>query len=113
MHRPAVVLPHPDSPTNPSTSPGSIEKVTPSTAFTEPTVRDQNPRLIGKYFLRSRTATNAVLLLPDWLALVKEKAPHHVTVVRDLLERGQLTLTDVHHAGAAVLKWATHGLLER
>src|SRR2546428_8746110 len=52
MQRPVVVLPQPLSPTRPSTSPGSTEKLTPSTAFTVPKVRDSNPFLIGKCFFR-------------------------------------------------------------
>ena len=32
--RPSVVLPHPDSPTSPSVSPGRMSSDTPSTAFT-------------------------------------------------------------------------------
>ena len=46
--RPTVVFPHPLSPTNPSVRPAGTSKLTPSTAFTCPTVRDSRPRRIGK-----------------------------------------------------------------
>src|SRR6186997_1681956 len=36
MEKPVTVLPQPDSPTRPSTSPGLTAKLTPSTAFTTP-----------------------------------------------------------------------------
>ena len=41
--RPTVVLPQPDSPTRPSVLPGATSKLTPSTAFTWPTVRENSP----------------------------------------------------------------------
>ncbi len=53
MQRPVVVFPQPLSPTSPSTSPCCTENDTPSTARTCPTVRENSPFLIGKYFLRS------------------------------------------------------------
>src|SRR5262249_39089034 len=57
MVRPIVVLPQPDSPTRPSVSPGTIEKVTSSTAFTV-AVFDENrpPALIFKCLERRATA---------------------------------------------------------
>src|SRR5689334_23070913 len=57
--RPTVVLPQPDSPTRPSVLPGCRSKLTPSTAFTCPTVFCNSPRRIGKYVRRSRTFSNS------------------------------------------------------
>ena len=56
MVRPAVVLPEPDSPTSPTTSPGLMFKLTFSTALTLATTRENTPPRIGKYFLRSLTS---------------------------------------------------------
>ncbi len=56
MQRPAVVFPQPLSPTRPSTSPACDVERDPSTARTWPTVRENIPFLIGKYFFRSRTS---------------------------------------------------------
>ena len=56
--RPTVVLPQPDSPTRPSVSPRRISKLTPSTAWTDPTVRCRMPPLTGKCLTRSRTSTS-------------------------------------------------------
>src|SRR5262245_36190838 len=55
--RPTVDLPQPDSPTNPSVSPASIVKLTPSTANTVPPARCSSPLRTGKCFLRSRTSS--------------------------------------------------------
>src|SRR5579875_3130030 len=44
--RPTVVLPQPDSPTRPNTSPSRIEKETSETAFTVPTLRRMRPPFI-------------------------------------------------------------------
>ena len=49
-----VVLPQPDSPTMASVSPWRIEKLMPSTAFTQPTTFVQSmPSVTGKCFFRS------------------------------------------------------------
>src|SRR5580765_7271008 len=56
MHRPAVVLPQPLSPTRPSTSPACTSNEIPSMALTWPTVRENSPLWMGKYFFRSRTS---------------------------------------------------------
>ena len=58
--RAVVDLPHPDSPTRPSVSPGATENETPSTARTAPVCRwITMPWRIGKCFLRSLTASRA------------------------------------------------------
>src|SRR5688572_25742431 len=62
MQRPVVVLPHPLSPTSPSTSPCVTANDTPSTARTWPTVRENRPFLIGKCFLRSVTSRMVVMI---------------------------------------------------
>ena len=54
---PTVDLPQPDLPTRHSVSPGSIAKLTPSTALTSATVRASRPRCSGKCFFRSSTST--------------------------------------------------------
>jgi hypothetical protein len=51
--RPTVVLPLPDSPTSPSTSPFRMAKETPSTALTFPTTRERTPPRMGKCFFKS------------------------------------------------------------
>src|SRR5262245_14512619 len=57
--RPAVVLPHPDSPTSSKVSPRLISKLMSSTALTCAVTRERTPRLIGKYFFRLRTLRSA------------------------------------------------------
>src|SRR5450755_55103 len=69
--RPIVLLPEPDSPTRPSTSPLAISKLTSSTARTG---RSPWP----KYFLRPRTASIAAVTADSRLAyapVVPAKAP--------------------------------------
>ena len=51
--RPTVLLPHPDSPTNPSVSPWLSSKLTPSTAFTSAILRAKTPPTTGKRTRRS------------------------------------------------------------
>src|SRR6185369_2522501 len=62
MARPSVVLPLPDSPTTPSTSPGRSANDTPSTAFTEPSerprARSRNPPRSAKCTRRSSTSSS-------------------------------------------------------
>src|SRR5512143_337508 len=56
-----VVFPHPDSPTRPKVSPGRIDKLTSSTAFTHPaTFVKTFPLTTGKRFFRFRTSKSAV-----------------------------------------------------
>ena len=55
----SVVLPEPLSPTTPTVCPSRIESVTPSTAFTWPTVWRKTPALMGKWILRSSQATTS------------------------------------------------------
>ena len=58
MQRPVVVLPQPDSPTNPSVSPRRTVKVTPSTALICATARwNKIPEVTGKCIFRSRTSS--------------------------------------------------------
>ncbi len=58
--RPVVVFPHPDSPTRPSVSPGAMEKDTPDTAWTSPTLRRKSPPpRTGKCLNRSVTSSSA------------------------------------------------------
>ena len=59
--RPSVVLPQPDSPTTPRVSPRMIERSTPSTACTWPTVLFRRPALIGNYLTSpsTRSSTSA------------------------------------------------------
>src|SRR3990172_7026858 len=57
MQRPVVVFPHPDSPTSPRVSPRRIEKLTPATAWTQPTVFPKSPAPpTGKRFTKSWTS---------------------------------------------------------
>src|SRR5438093_9249891 len=55
--RPAVVFPHPLSPTRPTVSPRGMSRSIPSTARTAPTSRRRRPPRIGKYLRRRRTST--------------------------------------------------------
>src|ERR1039457_6951115 len=64
--RPIVLLPEPDSPTRPSTSPLAISKLTSSTARTG---RSPWP----KYFLRPRTANIGALTVDSRLAYRSEE----------------------------------------
>ena len=66
--RPTVVLPQPDSPTNPSVSPGLIAKDTPSTAFKGIVL--PNPALIGKYCFRLFTSTRYSLFGTNYHSLL-------------------------------------------
>ena len=54
MERPVTLLPEPDSPTRPTTSPAARSKDTPSTAFTV-------PARVSKCVVRSRTSSSAVI----------------------------------------------------
>ena len=62
MHRPVVVLPHPDSPTRLNVSPGAIAKLTSSTARTAPR-RPKSPPLPGKSLTSPRTSSSAVMFV--------------------------------------------------
>src|SRR5262249_50257881 len=59
--RPRLVLPQPDSPTNPTVSPSPTSRLTPSTAFTCSCVYPSKPAGTGKYFFRSRISSSAIL----------------------------------------------------
>jgi hypothetical protein len=60
MQRASVDLPHPDSPTMPSVSPGLTLKETPSTAWTWAIAFwKMIPRVIGKYFLTPSTTSSS------------------------------------------------------
>jgi hypothetical protein len=56
MQRAVVVFPQPLSPTSESVSPRLTKNVTPSTAFTWPTVFWRSPLRMGKYFLSPLTS---------------------------------------------------------
>src|SRR6185295_15356687 len=56
MQREVVVFPQPLSPTSDSVSPRLTKKLTPSTAFTWPTVFWRSPLRMGKYFLSPLTS---------------------------------------------------------
>src|SRR5918994_3065947 len=60
-HRPRVVLPQPDSPTNPSVSPLSTSRLTPSIAFTYSRAPPSRPARTGKHFVRSLTSSKGIL----------------------------------------------------
>ena len=60
--RPSVVFPQPLSPTSPSVSPGSIAKLTPSTALTWAQTRLNNPCLTGKWTWRFLTSSRLIVL---------------------------------------------------
>src|ERR1022692_2809558 len=56
---PVVVFPQPDSPTSPSVSPELTEKLTPSTAWTAPTLcRKMMPRVTGKCLVSPVTSSS-------------------------------------------------------
>src|SRR3990172_6554662 len=58
--RPAVVFPHPDSPTKPSVSPSWMVKLMSSTALTQALVRWSSPERTGKYFTKRLTSTKVL-----------------------------------------------------
>src|SRR5262245_10577678 len=58
-----VVLPHPDSPTNPSVLPVGMTNETPSTARTTSTLLAKSPRFTGNSLARSRASRS----VPFWL----------------------------------------------
>src|SRR5262245_3007254 len=55
-----VVLPHPDSPTSPSVSPGPIVKLTSATALTTPASLPKRMPPTGECFRRSRPARSGL-----------------------------------------------------
>src|SRR5262245_40165142 len=55
-----VVLPHPDSPTSPSVSPGLMVKLIPSTAVTTARERPKSEPPTGKCVRRSRTCRSGL-----------------------------------------------------
>ena len=59
--RPKVVLPQPLSPTRPSVSPGSIARLTPSTAFIESRARRKTPCWTGKCTFKSLTSISGLM----------------------------------------------------
>src|SRR5262249_24395965 len=78
-----VVLPHPDSPTSPSVSPGLIVKLIPSTALTTPRVLPKSEPPTGKCFWRSRTSSNGL----GTLRLDRQPAPDGAVAVQVELRR--------------------------
>src|SRR5271154_1074707 len=76
MHLAKVVLPEPDSPTRPRVSPGSISRLTPSTARMMFCVLDRRPReLLRKSLVTSRTFRKGSIVLEGGFGLTCES--HH------------------------------------
>src|SRR5207249_1036255 len=74
MESDVTVLPHPDSPTSPSVSPGCTSKETPSTARAVPL-----PCSVTKYVLRSRTRSRgSVTPPPCGVECVPQRVTHRV-----------------------------------
>src|SRR4029079_13559375 len=73
MVRPKVDLPQPDSPTNPSVSPSLMVKLTPSTAFTLPFLRENNPSPTGKYFFKSRISNKLMVRIGSRRSLIEDR----------------------------------------
>src|SRR5262245_2482625 len=100
-----VVLPQPDSPIRPSVSPAAMEKLTPSTAFTQPVLRLRiAPVPTGKYLRKLSSSSSGAVMhhrcsepgqpasgCPPWGALN----------VLGILRRAVL-----HHLGATWVKGA-------
>src|SRR5215468_9023386 len=105
--RPAVVLPQPDSPTRPSVSPTPMVKLTPSTAWTWPTVRRSRPLRTGKCFLRSWTARTG------WFALTIAVPAGGPVAAAFLFVDRPLAAADIVGAIAARCKGAALGQLEQ
>src|SRR5512145_2187547 len=99
-----VVLPHPDSPTSPSVSPGLMLKLIPSTALTTPCVLRRNEPPTGKSFRRSCTSSKG-LCTPGGLGVEGHPAPHVAVAIQVELRR-LLDPTAVHRLPAAGLKAA-------
>src|SRR5450759_2112458 len=94
MHRPVVVFPLPDSPTRPNVSPGSIEKLTESTARTTDG-RPHQPRLRLNSFTRFRTVSSGMTERKRSTKNGERRtgeASHHA-VRPDVGDRGRLQLT--------------------
>src|SRR3954467_14580035 len=73
--RPVTVLPDPDSPTMPSTSPPPTSNETPSTAFT-------TPARVKKWTFRSSTARTADIVLS-----LQPRVHHVAQLVADQIDR--------------------------
>src|SRR3989449_3333993 len=99
-----VVLPHPDSPTSPSVSPGLIVKLIPSTALTTPRVLPKSEPPTGKCFRRSRTSSSG-LSTPGGLLVEGQPAPHVAVAVQVVLPRF-LDAAAIHRLPAAGMEAA-------
>src|SRR5262249_61609475 len=94
-------LPQPDSPIRPSVSPAAMEKVTPSTAFTQPVLRlTIAPVPTGKYLRRLSSSSSGAVMhhrcgetgqpascCPPWgalnvLGILRGTARHHLGATR-------------------------------
>src|SRR5713101_2040450 len=95
-----VVLPHPDSPTSPSVSPGLIVKLIPSTALTTPRVLPKSEPPTGKCFRRSRTSSSG-LSTPGGLLVDGQPAPHVAAVAVQVVLPRFLDPATIHHLLAA------------
>src|SRR6185437_12044981 len=82
--RATVDLPQPLSPTRPSVSPSPIEKLTPSTARTCPTVRRNKPFFTAKCLRRPLTSSTGVL------GIVRARVPAGGPMTRALLLVGRI-----------------------
>src|SRR5262249_8580274 len=91
MVRPVVDLPHPDSPTSPSVSPGCMVNEMSSTACTRATSRESSPPRMGKYFLRFLTVRSG-----SAMATSVEEAGHLVAGP-DFLQGGRVV--EMHRLG--------------
>src|SRR3981081_2851720 len=92
ISRLVVVLPQPDSPTNPSVLPLGMVKLTPSTARTWPTTRLKKPCVIGKSFFRSRTSSRFASSCGAVIGLLPTAS------LRSLLGEGQTHKVGNNHA---------------
>src|SRR3954463_12514135 len=101
MQRPAVVLPQPLSPTRPSTSPGCTSNEIPSMALTWPTVRENSPLWMGKYFFRSRTSRIGALDIGRYRV---QRAGRNLAGAQATREMSRLDLDQIGIGEAAVLR---------
>src|SRR6266508_1739776 len=111
--RPAVVLPEPLSPTNPSVSPWRICRLMPSTAFTVPPPRPRKPCRSGKCFLRFFTSSNTRRSSGIRFLRFVQEATDCMLIVQ-LSDGRHMNLAPSYHGTAAArMEGATAGSLER
>ena len=110
--RPIVVLPEPDSPAMPSTSPRPTSNDTSSTAWTCPThAREQMPRVMSYYFRRLTDLRASGLASCARLASISRQRWHRTRQPSAIsLERGRGPVAQaLHREGAARMKAAARG----